>query len=228
MNIISNIISWNRFAETYAVVSLILIILTVFGTIAYFYPNFGFFHRNIDAFDLLNKFLFFTLFVQFVLSTFALIDQTQRIDITIYPPKCLINDFGEYYGIRYLKEDDEDENIQVFFLKRGSSKIILNNVKPNFPDYGELLLVSTSFVSAHRNSTDSLVRGKEEIKNDQIIDINKNINDFAAYVYQFRIYDKKYYKLTSETFTITISYTIFLFGLKLFNKTKSETIKIGY
>lgn len=232
-----------QFAEVYSVISLFLVVLTIFVTVAYFFPDVDFFKQNMYLFDILNKFLFITLFLQFVLSTFALIDQTQKIDIVIYPPKFPINDFGDFYGVTNSIDEDE-ESIQVFFLKKGFSKITLDDITINFPDCGELSLEITSFLSPHVNKavssfkskddifdnqkTVSSIKGKEEIFNNQKVVINKEVNYLSANVYKFRIYNKKYYKLTDNKFTVTVSYTVFLFHLKVLHRIKSETVEIGF
>ena len=124
--IISDVTSYSHFAEIYTVSSIILIIATIIVTgVDCFFSDLNYIQHHIDLIDILLKFLFFTLFFNLIFSTLILIDQTQKIEILIYPLRFQINDFEEYYGIKDLISEKEI-NIEVFFLKKGYVTILTN------------------------------------------------------------------------------------------------------
>lgn len=224
--IISGVTSYPHFTEIYTVISIILIIATIIVTgVDCFFSDLNYIQHHIDSIDFLLKFLFFTLFFNLIFSTLILIDQTQRIEILIYPLRFQINDFEEYYGIKDLISEKEI-NIEVFFLKKGYSKIILNNVAINYPEYWDLNLLQRSFLTPYTNAAIKSTDESTKINPNEAIEINKEIDGLSANIYQFRVYDKSNLTLTSEKFVVTIDYTIRILHFDLPVK-KQVTAKIG-
>ena len=224
--ILSNVISRPYFAEFYTAISIFLVILTIFVTgIDYFLSDFYLIQPYIDSIDFWSKFLFFTLFFNLIFSTLTLIDQTQRIEILIYPLRFRIKDCGKFYGIRDLMNEDEI-NIEVFFLKKGSSKITLDSVVMKFPTYWNLNLLNRSFLAPYTNAAVKSNDESTKINPNEIIEIDKEIDGLSANIYRFRLCDKKDYTLTSENFVVTIYYTIHILFFNLPIK-KQVTAKIG-
>jgi len=203
-----NVISHPDFAEFYAAISIFLVIITIFVTgIDYFLSNFHFIQPYIDSIDFWSKLLFFTLFFNLIFSTLTLIDQTQRIEILIYPLRFRIKDCGKFYGIRDLISENEI-NIEVFFLKKGSSKITLNSVVMKFPAYWNLNLLHRSFLTPYANVTVKSTDESTKISPNKAIEIDKEIEGLSANIYQFRVCNKTDFTLTSEKFVVTIYYTV--------------------
>ena len=224
--ILSDVISYPYFAEFYAAISIILVILTIIVTgIDLFLSSIYFIQPHIDSIDFLSKLLFFTLFLNLIFSTLTLIDQTQRIEILIYPLRFRIYEDEKYFGIRDLISEKE-KNIEVFFLKKGSSKIILNNVVMEYPKYWNLNLLHRSFLTPYTNATIKSTDESTKINPNEAIKINKEIDGLSANIYQFRICNKNDYTLTSEKFVVTINYTIRILFFNLPIK-KQMTAKIG-
>lgn len=226
IEIVSNVVSYPYFTEIYTVVSIILVVLTIIvAGIDNFFSDLNHIQHFIYLIDPLSKFLFITLFFNLIFSTFALIDQTQKIDILIYPLRFRINEFDEYYGIRDLISEKE-KNIEVFFLKKGSSKIILNDVVIKYPEYWDLKLLQRSFLAPYTNAAIKSTGESTKINPNEAIEINKEIDGLSANIYQFRVYDKSDLTLTSEKFVVTIYYTIHILRFDLPIK-KRVTAKIG-
>jgi hypothetical protein len=221
--VVSKILSYHYFTEVYTIVSIILVILSILVAVIDYYPNYISFKENYLLLNIVSNFLFISLFFNLIFSTFALLDQTQRLEILIYPVVLQFDDFNNYYGISKVQGDGEG-SIKVLFLKKGSTKIELNTISLNFPKFGELLLFQTSFLDDNSKYSKS---GINTLTPNEIIKIDRQIGGLAANFYYFRIYDKKYYKGTSEKLTVTITYTIFLFNLKILQIEKSATAKIG-
>ena len=224
--IITYIISYPYFTEFYTVISIILVILTIIvAGIDCFFSDLDFILPHLDTIDLLSKILFSTLFINLIFSTLTLIDQTQRIEILIYPLRFQINDFEKYYGIKDLISEKEI-NIEVFFLKKGLSKIILKDVNINFPEYWNLNLLQRSFLTPYTNAAIKSTNESIKINPNETIEINKKIDGLSANIYQFRVCDKNNLTLTSENFVVTIYYTIHILCFDLSIK-KQMTAKIG-
>ena len=224
--LVSDIISYPYFTEFYTVVSIILIIVTIIVTgIDCFFSDVDYIKNNIHILDISLKILFSTLFLNLIFSTLILIDQTQKIEILIYPLRFQINDFENYYGIKDLITENEI-NIEVFFLKKGHSKIILNTVGIIYPEYWDLELLQRSFLSPYTNAAIKSTDKSTKINPNEAIEINREIEGLSANIYQFRVYDKNKLTLTSKKFVVNISYTIQILGLNLPIK-KQAIAKIG-
>lgn len=203
-----------------------LVVLTIIVTgIDLFLYSIYFIQPYIDSIDFLSKLLFFTLFLNLIFSTLTLIDQTQRIEILIYPLRFRIYEDEKIFGIRDLISEEE-KNIEVFFLKKGSSKIILNSVVMEYPKYWNLNLLHRSFLTPYTNATIKSTDESTKINPNETIKINKEIDGLSANIYQFRICNKNDYTLTSEKFVVTIYYTIHILFFNLPIK-KQMTAKIG-
>lgn len=204
-----SIVSYHHFTIIYSVISITLIILRLLSV-------------YIPQLDFLKIYLLLALHITLIFSIVVLIYQTQGVDIVIYPPKFQISDYGKFYGISDVSADEE-RNIEVLFLKKGHSKITINYIKVQYPEYGTLDLLKTSFL----NDNTYTIISETEVPNNENVSVDKSIQGLSANVYRYRVYNKNYYKMTSNDFIVTLSYTIHLFFVDL-NIKKQTIAKSGY
>jgi hypothetical protein len=200
---ICKIVSYPHFPKLFSVFSIFLISLRI---CAQFITSVGF----------LKSYLDFFVYITLIFSILGLLYQTQKIDISIYPPKIHLTDLEEFncYGVKDLRENEE-RDIEILSSKEGFFKIFLHSIQIDYPSIGKLQILQTSFWS---NDVEETRRGViEDFQNGQEKIIDQTIEGFGAIICKFRIYDKeKYYPMTTSKITIKFSYRVL--GFLMYNE----------